>query len=167
MTEPEWHFRRATVADLDSIMLLESSIFENDAWSAESMRGELLNRHCYYLVGFRAETPNRIDGYAGLLAPSRSKDADIQTIGVAPASRRSGLGRALVQNLVAEAQARGAAEVFLEVRADNPGAQSLYRGLGFTELGIRPKYYQPDNVDAVMMRLSLPAVSVGAGESTR
>ena len=46
-------------------------------------------------------------------------------------------------------------EVFLEVRADNDVARALYDSLGFEELGVRPKYYQPDGVDAVVMRLTL------------
>jgi len=46
--------------------------------------------------------------------------------------------------------------VFLEVRADNPGARSLYETLGFAEIAVRPKYYQPDGVDAVIMRLAVP-----------
>jgi N6-L-threonylcarbamoyladenine synthase/ribosomal-protein-alanine N-acetyltransferase len=58
--------------------------------------------------------------------------------------------------LIGEARKRGAREVFLEVRADNPGAQQLYRELGFEEIGVRPQYYQPDGVDAVVMRLAVP-----------
>jgi ribosomal protein S18 acetylase RimI-like enzyme len=58
--------------------------------------------------------------------------------------------------LVGEARKRGAREVFLEVRADNPGAQTLYRSLGFEQIGVRPRYYQPDDVDAIVMRLTVP-----------
>jgi ribosomal protein S18 acetylase RimI-like enzyme len=56
--------------------------------------------------------------------------------------------------LVAAREAR-AQRVFLEVRADNPIAMGLYRSLGFAEIGVREGYYQPDNVDAVIMRLDL------------
>jgi ribosomal protein S18 acetylase RimI-like enzyme len=57
--------------------------------------------------------------------------------------------------LLDEARRREATEVFLEVRADNPGAQNLYTSLGFAEIAVRPAYYQPDGVDAVIMRLEL------------
>ena len=57
--------------------------------------------------------------------------------------------------LIAETRRRGARELFLEVRADNPGAQTLYRELGFEEIGVRPRYYQPDGVDAIVMRLAV------------
>jgi ribosomal protein S18 acetylase RimI-like enzyme len=52
---------------------------------------------------------------------------------------------------------RGARRVFLEVRADNPIAQHLYTARGFRPVGRRPRYYQPDGVDAVVMRLDLEA----------
>jgi ribosomal-protein-alanine N-acetyltransferase len=168
MTEPTFQLRLATPADVDAVMVLEASIFANDAWSSESMLRELTSRHCYYLVAARAETPDRIEGYAGLLAPRGSKDADIQTLAVAPTARRLGLGRSLVLALLAEASVRRAADVFLEVRADNPGAQKLYRELGFEQIGVRRGYYQPDNVDAFVMRRSVAVpVANPVTENTR
>ena len=149
--------RRATLDDLDAIMHLETSTFASDAWSRGSMRAELGSRHGYYLVvdGEHQHPDAGIAGYAGLLAPAGSGQADIQTIAVAPDARRHGLGRALVVALLDEARAREAAEVFLEVRADNPNAQALYTSLGFEQIAVRPQYYQPDGVDAHIMRLAL------------
>ncbi len=152
-----WQLRRATPDDLDSIMALESSLFASDAWSPQTMLAELGDRNGYYLVAFPPEDPARIDGYAGLRAPPREPQADIQTIGVAVDARRQGLGRVFMLRLIDEARERGATEVFLEVRADNPGAQALYESLGFEVLAVRPRYYQPDGVDAVVMRLTIPA----------
>jgi ribosomal-protein-alanine N-acetyltransferase len=151
-----WQLRRATIDDVPAIMELEQSTFTTDAWSEKSMRSEVAGEYGYYLVAFEPEHPERIDAYAGLLAPRGAIEGDIQTIAVAPAARRSGLGRTLMLALIGEARKRGAREVFLEVRADNPGAQTLYRQLGFDEIGVRPRYYQPDGVDAVVMRLVVP-----------
>lgn len=149
--------RRATVDDLDAIMELETSTFTSDAWSRGTMRAELGSRHGYYLVaGVEREHPDAaLTGYAGLLAPAGSGQADIQTIAVAPSARRHGLGRALMIALLAEARRREATEVFLEVRADNPNAEQLYLSLGFERIAVRPKYYQPDGVDAHIMRMAL------------
>ncbi|WP_166877183.1 ribosomal protein S18-alanine N-acetyltransferase [Salinibacterium sp. ZJ450] len=149
-----WLLRRATAADLDAIMSMETSTFTTDAWSREGMLSEITGPHRYYLVA-ESET-GTIDGYAGLLSPHNSPQADIQTIAVVPAARRQGLGRTLMLALIGEARARGAHEVFLEVRADNPGAQKLYEELGFREIAVRPKYYEPDGVDALVMRLIVP-----------
>ena len=149
-----WTLRRATAEDLDPIMAIERRMFPADAWSRETMAAEVAGRHGYYLVA-EAEDGG-LEGYAGLLAPQGGGQADIQTIAVVERARRRGLGRTLMLALLAEARRRGAAEVFLEVRADNPGVQALYTALGFAEIAVRPKYYQPDGVDAVIMRLTVP-----------
>lgn len=151
-----WQLRRAMPSDLGSIMHLENGIFGSDAWPEDTMRGELQSNHCWYVVAFRPETPERIEAYAGLHAPRGSGAADIQTIAVAPESRRGGLGRLIVRTLVNEAVKRGATEIFLEVRVDNPAAERLYRSLGFEQISVRKRYYQPDNIDALVMRL-IPA----------
>lgn len=150
-----WLLRRATADDLRAIMRIETETFPSDAWSESAMAGELRSAHTVYLVAER-EANGEVDAYAGLLAPSHAHQADIQTIAVAESARRHGLGRTLMLQLMAEARQRGAGEVFLEVRADNPGAQALYAVLGFEVIGTRPRYYQPDGVDAVIMRASLP-----------
>jgi ribosomal-protein-alanine N-acetyltransferase len=151
-----WQLRRATEDDVPAIMELERATFATDAWSERSMRTEVTRQHGYYLVAFPPDEPARIDAYAGLLAPRGSGEGDIQTIAVAPRARRHGLARVLMNALIGEARSRGAGEVFLEVRADNPGAQALYVSLGFEEIGVRPHYYQPDGVDAIVMRLTVP-----------
>jgi ribosomal-protein-alanine acetyltransferase len=145
--------RPATSADLDAIMLIETSVFVNDAWSADAMSRDLANPSCHYLVATDAE--GTVVGYAGLLAAEGGGEGDIQTIAVAPDARGRGVGRRLMLALLEEARRRRAREVFLDVRADNPTAQSLYLSLGFEEIGVRRRYYQPDDVDAIVMRLPL------------
>lgn len=144
----------ATPDDIDAIMQLETATFGADAWSADTMSSELGGEYTYYLVAFNPEHPDVLAGYAGLLAPDGG-DGEIQTIAVAPAARRQGLGRVLMERLIAEAGARGATQVFLEVRADNPNAQELYKSLGFEQIAVRKNYYQPGNVDAQVMELTI------------
>ena len=151
-----WQMRRAHEEDLAAIMALETSIFENDAWSAPMMVRDLGDPTCYYLVAFPPDDPTNIEAYAGLLAPQGATEGDIQTIAVTESARGHGLGRTIMQALISEARKRGARLIFLEVRADNPGAQHLYERLGFIEVGVRRGYYQPDNVDALVMRLNIP-----------
>lgn len=155
-----WQLRRAEAGDLDALMAIEHDLFATDAWSRESMAAEIADRHGYYLVAFPVGQPEQIDGYAGLRAPLREPQADIQTIAVVPAARRNGLGRVLMLSLIDEARQRGAREIFLEVRADNPGAQALYESLAFEAIAVRPRYYQPDGVYAIVMRLSIPEPEV-------
>jgi ribosomal-protein-alanine acetyltransferase len=156
--------RRATLDDLDAIMLLETTLFVNDAWSAEMMAAELTGPHGFYLVAEEAEEAEGreseaggVVGYAGLMSPRHAPESDVQTIAVAPSHRRQGLGRQLMLALLAEAVERGARETFLEVRVDNPGAQALYESLGFEGIAVRPRYYMPDGVDALVMKKKLEA----------
>ncbi len=158
--------RVATLEDLDAIMALERASFPSDAWSDAMMREELASRHGWYVV---VEEAGRLIGYAGLRAARGAADADIQTITIAAGGRGRGRGRALLTALLEEAARRGVRDVFLEVRADNPVAQALYRSEGFVEVGRRARYYQPDDVDAIVMKLDLGGwvAARGAGLTTR
>lgn len=149
MSAPAIRVRDAELADLDAIMALETATFPGDAWSPDLMAAELASPHTMYVV---VESGDEIVAYAGLSAPAGAGQGDIQTIAVDPTHRRLGIGTVLMRELLGAARARGASEVFLEVRADNPGAEELYRRHGFARIGVRPHYYQPDDVDAIVMR---------------
>lgn len=153
--------REATAADLDGIMLIENRSFPTDAWSAETMAAELATPHGRYLVD---EHEGVVIGYGGVRALPGSPDADIQTIALLAEHRGQGRGRALLRALLAVARERGAREVFLEVRADNPTAAGLYLAEGFEEIGRRPRYYQPDDVDAIVMKVELSRAKTDADE---
>lgn len=82
-------------------------------------------------------------------------EAEIITIGVAPAARRAGIGAALLADVMARAVAHGAAAIFLEVAEDNDAAIGLYLSAGFEKVGRRPGYYQRKTsspVAALIMR---------------
>lgn len=144
--------RVAAASDLAAIMDLERASFPTDAWSEAMMSAELASPHGCYLV---LEEAGRFVGYGGVRAVRGAADADIQTIAIAASARGGGRGRALLSALLATARERGARTVFLEVRADNPVAAALYASEGFIEIARRPRYYQPDDVDAVVMQLDL------------
>jgi [ribosomal protein S18]-alanine N-acetyltransferase len=150
-----WTLRRAIFDDLDQLVALEAAIFTSDAWPASLWRSELASAHTWYLVVVRADAPAEVLGYAGLLSLPRAQDGDVQTIGLSPELRGHGLGRELMRQLHAEARRRGVREMFLDVRVDNPVAQSLYRSLGYEQIGVRKGYYQPDNVDAYVMKATV------------
>jgi ribosomal-protein-alanine N-acetyltransferase len=78
----------------------------------------------------------------------------VQTIAVLEKHQGTGIGSAMLTELLGEAHRRGAREIFLEVRADNPRAQAVYRHFGFEDIGTRRRYYD-DGTDAIMMRRKL------------
>ncbi|GGU91829.1 ribosomal-protein-alanine acetyltransferase [Streptomyces litmocidini] len=141
--------------DIEPVLALEAELFPEDAWS-EGMfwselahaRGERATRH--YVV---AEDPSdgRLVGYAGLAAAGGL--GDVQTIAVSRDQWGTGLGARLLTDLLKEATAFECEEVLLEVRVDNTRAQKLYERFGFEPIGFRRGYYQPGNVDALVMRL--------------
>jgi N6-L-threonylcarbamoyladenine synthase len=98
---------------------------------------------------------NELVGYAGLSKLPGSDQADIQTIAVREDKRGLGIGRLLMNSLTQQATDLDAKELFLEVRADNSVAQKLYKLFGFKQIGTRKKYYQPDGVDAFIMKTDL------------
>jgi len=153
-----WAIRPVVETDIDAVMQLEQACFANDAWPRDVMEFDVLAHHTHYLAAIDDE---QLVGFAGLSKIPGSDQSDIQTIAVAESMRGKGLGRALMHELLKEARRLHAHEVFLEVRADNPAAIGLYNSLGFEHIDTRKRYYQPDNVDALIMRLQFSKSSVG------
>lgn len=93
-------------------------------------------------------------------ASARAIDDEVHVMRLAvdAARRRRGTGRALLDGLVARARALGAGAVVLEVRAGDVAARELYGTAGFTQDGLRPRYY-PDGEDARLLRLALDAAA--------
>lgn len=69
-------------------------------------------------------------------------EAEILTLAVAPAERRRGVGRRLVEAATARAAEAGARSLFLEVAEDNAAAVALYQACGFRPAGRRRGYYR-------------------------
>lgn len=146
--------------DVEAVARIEADLFP-DPWSVEAFWSELAHvpgtRH--YVVAEVAEVAEgagAVVGYAGLLA-TRGQ-ADVQTLAVARDRQGTGLGGQLLDALLAEARAREAREVLLEVRAENTAAQALYARAGFERIGIRRGYYRPGRTDALVLRLRLTKV---------
>jgi [ribosomal protein S18]-alanine N-acetyltransferase len=111
---------------------------------------ELANGH-FYIVALDGE---EVVGYAGLSAPDG--DCWVQNVAVRRDRQRTGIGRALLAELLAEAGRREVRSVLLEVAVDNVAAQRLYARYGFEQVGVRRGYYQPSNTDALVMRRDSP-----------
>ena len=95
-------------------------------------------------------------------------EAELLTLAVAPAARRRGIGRALLDAALEAARLSGAEVLHLEVAAGNTAALALYAAAGFERSGLRPAYYaSPGGApeDAVLMRrtLNTPAASAYRG----
>lgn len=151
--------RALTLDDLPRVLDLESDLFGDGAWSQWMLREELTGPSRYYLaLTVPEETPggegtDLLVGYGGTWFDGR--DAQIMTIGIAPTHQGRGYGRLMLDALLTHERERGSEQVFLEVRVDNEVAIGMYERAGFLRLGLRRGYYQPENVDALTMRLVL------------
>jgi [ribosomal protein S18]-alanine N-acetyltransferase len=143
MTNP----RRADMEDAHELAALHAAAFAKP-WSASDLAAFLSRPAC------RAITTT----HGFVLFDAADGESEILTLAVAPAARRTGLGRVLMQAAMNEAAAAGAQGMSLEVAVDNEPALALYRGLGFTEISRRRRYYQrPDGeMDALVLARRLP-----------
>lgn len=167
MTQPATpRLREMRWWDIDPVLELERDLFPEDAWSRGMFWSELAHSRGpgasrRYLV---AESEGRIVGYAGLVASG--DQGDVQTIAVSRDQQGTGLGRRLLTDLLRAATAFECHEVLLECRVDNVRAQKLYERFGFEPIGFRRGYYQPGNVDALVMRLDTASDGGSAASSS-
>lgn len=117
-------------------------------WSAAEFAQLLADPICFALI----------EAQGFLIGRAVAGEAEILTLAVAPAARRSGVGARLVQGFLAKARVGGATSVFLEVSAQNQPAISLYVRAGFVQVGCRKAYYnQPAGgpLDALVLARTL------------
>jgi ribosomal-protein-alanine N-acetyltransferase len=137
-----WH-----IAD---VLPIEDDLFGAEKWSPAMFWNELAQRH-FYLVAL--DDNDEVAGYAGLSVVDPA-ESWVQNIAVRRDAQRRGVGRDLLEALLAEAADRGVTKTLLEVAVDNVAAQSLYATYDFEPVGVRRGYYQPSNTDALVMMRS-------------
>lgn len=116
-------------------------------WSEDSVAGELDNPLSVWLV---CEDQGRVLGYVG--SQTVLDETDMMNIAVLPEARRAGIGERLILSLIELLKDRGSRSLALEVRASNTPAISLYKKLGFLQVGRRPNYYRGPREDALILR---------------
>ncbi|WBB49147.1 ribosomal protein S18-alanine N-acetyltransferase [Verrucosispora sp. WMMA2044] len=133
---------------IDEVLPIEADLFGAEQWSAPMFWNELAHGHFYRVA---TDGEGAVLGYAGL-AVAPPDEAWVQNIAVRRDAQRRGIGRLLLEALLAETTRLGVRAVLLEVAADNGPAQRLYATYGFEPIGVRRGYYQPSNTDALVMQ---------------
>jgi len=123
----------------------------SDPWSLRDFR-ECVASDIVFLV---AAAPEGVAGY--VIAQDAADEGEILNLAVASARLRGGIGRALVEQVLAALAELGARQVFLEVRESNGAARALYASLRFEEVGRRSRYYRRPIEDAIVLRAAIPA----------
>lgn len=134
-----------TAADVTQVAAIELRMF-GDPWTARSFKDLIGEGHTRTLV---AEDGGVIAGYA--IGQVAGGEGEVLNIAVDAPAQRRGIARALLDALLAQLKAGGAATVFLEVRRSNAAAIALYESFGFREYGARRGYYREPKEDALIM----------------
>jgi ribosomal-protein-alanine acetyltransferase len=134
--------RPALATDVPGIVALEQASFEHAGEKLSQRRAGRLTQNPRLIVRV-AESGGKLLGWVAGLVWVRGKIpwGRVYAIAVDPAARGQKLGSRLMHNMLDVLQKRGAAQVFLEVRADNHAALRLYQKLGFVECRSLPNYY--------------------------
>ncbi|HET9317914.1 MAG TPA: ribosomal protein S18-alanine N-acetyltransferase [Vicinamibacteria bacterium] len=143
----------ATPEDLDALVALEQQAATHP-WTRQGFEGAIRGGAGERVAVLR-EVPGVLVGYC--VWQEVADEAHVHNVAIAPRRRRQGLGRRLLAACLGLAARRGARRAFLDVRASNQAALTLYAGLGFRESARRRAYYSGPAEDAVVMEVSLEA----------
>ncbi|HXR30124.1 MAG TPA: ribosomal protein S18-alanine N-acetyltransferase [Solirubrobacterales bacterium] len=137
--------KRLAYSDLPAVISIERRSFPTP-WSLAMFVLELSKPSGICLA---ATQGNELLGY--LVCSRYDQVWHLMNVAVAPEHRRSGVARALISQLVEEGGER--LPFTLEVRVSNRPAIAMYERLGFRSAGVRPRYYQDNGEDALIMWL--------------
>lgn len=139
-------------ADVSAVHAIEVAA-SRDPWTAslfadevsEIGKGSPARTDRHWLVATVEDHPV---GFGGLLFVA--DEAHVMNLAVDPSHQRRGIAARLLAALLADGADRGAISATLEVRASNVAARGLYTRFGFSDAGMRPRYYA-DGEDAIIM----------------
>ena len=149
---PLAQIRAMCAADVPEVFAIERAAYPFP-WSAGIFRDCLrVGYLCRVLT-----VGGQIAGY-GVMSMGAG-EMHVLNLCIAEAQRGRGLGRRMLEHLLAQGAAAGMTDAFLEVRPSNGAALALYRALGFEQIGMRRGYYQAVNgrEDACVLKLTLRA----------
>lgn len=138
--------------DLDTVAEIEAETFSTP-WSRSAFQRLIADPgpvRAWVALGNQRDAPV---GYA--VYWFTVDEGELANIAVAPASRGQGVGKALLEHVIGVARRDGVSNLFLEVRASNQVAISLYTRYGFERVGLRRRYYNEPSEDALVLRMRL------------
>ena len=131
--------------DLEELAALERRCFPQPWTTAQLKKALGLSRFQAHGVRIRGRLAAYLTFYVTI------DEMEIVNLAVVPELRRRGLGRKLLQSVLQVVDKMGIEYAFLEVRASNVPAVSLYAAHGFVQTGVRRRYYPDNHEDALVM----------------
>jgi len=144
--------RSMQIGGLDAVLAIESAAYEFP-WTRGNFIDSLAAGYwAQWLVG----PASQLLGY--VIAMHGVHEMHLLNLTVAPAHQHQGHARFMLDALLAQCRARGAEQVWLEVRSSNQRGRALYRRYGFRDIGVRKGYYPAahgQREDALVMSLQI------------
>lgn len=135
---------------VNDIFCIEKACFPGDFWSKEVIKQNIDSANSIQLICYDGNIPVAYADLSFVL-----DEAELNRICVIEDYRRTGVASFLLDSLKNETQKIGISKIMLEVRSHNLPALFLYLSFGFSIDGIRKKYYNKPDDDAVLMTLHL------------
>lgn len=127
------------------LLIIEKKCF-SIPWTENMLLEELENSLAKYFV---IKFAGKIVGYGGMWFIL--DEAHITNIAIDPNYQKQGLGSHILSHMIKVAEEDAIYQMTLEVRKSNKAALDLYKKFHFKEYGIRPKYYEDNQEDAIIM----------------
>ena len=134
----------AKESQLAAVAALEKE-WSSAPWSEDGLKDFLLSPGALLLAAEGED--GALLGY--LSCRHAADEAEIANLAVLPAARRCGIGASLLREALRRLASAGVCRVFLEVRASNAPAVSLYEKAGFVKIGVRRGFYAHPKEDAL------------------
>jgi len=144
--------RPVVEADLDRIVEIEAASFESP-WTRAQLLHEI--RHHPFAWNLAVAEGREVVGYIFTWLIHRR--IEINEFAIDPGRRRRGLGRLLLERVIAGARGHGVERIVLDVAESNRAARRLYDDLGFHEIARRRGYYPRGggHEDGIVLELRL------------
>ena len=128
---------------------MHRACFPEGPWDAATLERILALAGGFGYLAWQGDAP-----VGFILARDLAGDVEVLSVGVLPQWRRRGVGRALIDAVVAKAEQDGLGSIVLEVATENAAARALYAAFGFVQVGRRPGYYSQSGgrADALILR---------------
>lgn len=146
------HIRQMLPQDVAAALVIERSSFTTP-WSETSFLAEIRSASSMSLL---AEIDGQCAGY--IIVKQVADECHLYDLAVHDEHRRKGIATSLLQHVLDAVSTGEFRFFFLEVRASNSSALTLYSSFGFHEYARRRAYYEHPVEDAVLMRLDLPCL---------
>ncbi len=139
--------KKMTLADLNSISSNLETDYDN-FWNINILKKELQDSNSSYFI---FKDKDEIIGFAGITIILDI--AELNNIVIKKSFRGNGFSSLLLEELINYSKQNKCSKINLEVSKNNTIALNLYKKFGFTEVGVRKKYY--NGIDAILLTKEL------------